>query len=318
MGENVKGSCGYVAIGQILSYYDTYLSDEVIPEEYDAPSYGTEYGMIERNESPGIVNDTIQKEDLDEYGRDNASQLTAQEYYNIVEKYSAYSLHSKLITMGKKAGYYKFSDNKNPCSLTFAQSVNIMKKYLSEQSYVNNTDYNLYSKSSGTSSSIKSQVKKYIDMGLPVFAFVINSGSNLGHFCVAYDYDDNNIYANMGWGAGYAHASIESHYNTFKACFALKMNIEHSHSNNYIVLTKPVNQSNWKNNYYCWHDSKINVLTHRYTDRYEYIDNEYHYAYCTCGYKIKEGHTNGIVPVNSVNSSFRCTKCGAQVNLQTQ
>ena len=45
-GVNYKNSCGYIALGMILSYYDTYLYDGIIPEQYDAISVGTEYNMI--------------------------------------------------------------------------------------------------------------------------------------------------------------------------------------------------------------------------------------------------------------------------------
>ena len=32
-GVNYKGSCGYVAIAMLLSYYDTALCDAIIPEQ---------------------------------------------------------------------------------------------------------------------------------------------------------------------------------------------------------------------------------------------------------------------------------------------
>ena len=35
LGENVKGSCGYVAIGMYLSYLDTYWDDDIISEYND-------------------------------------------------------------------------------------------------------------------------------------------------------------------------------------------------------------------------------------------------------------------------------------------
>lgn len=38
-GENVFNSCGYVAIGQLLSYYDTYLDDNIIDDKYDIQSF---------------------------------------------------------------------------------------------------------------------------------------------------------------------------------------------------------------------------------------------------------------------------------------
>ena len=37
-GINYKNSCGYIALGMLLSYYDTYLYDGIIPEQFDAVS----------------------------------------------------------------------------------------------------------------------------------------------------------------------------------------------------------------------------------------------------------------------------------------
>ena len=34
-GHNTIGSCGYVAIDMLLCYYDTYLNDNIVPEQYD-------------------------------------------------------------------------------------------------------------------------------------------------------------------------------------------------------------------------------------------------------------------------------------------
>ena len=56
---NYKGSCGYVAIGMLLSYYDTFLSDDIIPEQYDVISAGNETDMVQRRNSPGIKKDLV-------------------------------------------------------------------------------------------------------------------------------------------------------------------------------------------------------------------------------------------------------------------
>lgn len=35
-GNNAFGTCSYVSLGMLLSFYDTYWDDSIIPEEYDA------------------------------------------------------------------------------------------------------------------------------------------------------------------------------------------------------------------------------------------------------------------------------------------
>ena len=50
-GNNSKGSCGYVALSMILSFYDTYWDDRVIPENYDQ---NANFQTVASFESPGI------------------------------------------------------------------------------------------------------------------------------------------------------------------------------------------------------------------------------------------------------------------------
>ena len=52
-GMNYKGSCGYVAIGMMLSYYDTLLSDDIIPERYDVNSVGTTKSLTQSRNIKG-------------------------------------------------------------------------------------------------------------------------------------------------------------------------------------------------------------------------------------------------------------------------
>ena len=39
LGDNISNICVPVAFGMILSYYDTYFNDDIIPEEYEVNSY---------------------------------------------------------------------------------------------------------------------------------------------------------------------------------------------------------------------------------------------------------------------------------------
>lgn len=75
MGVNYKNSCGYVALGMLLSYYDNYLSDDIVPEAYDVVSSGEDTNMVARKNSPGVYNDYIV----------NAKNKTMIEYLQIVE-----------------------------------------------------------------------------------------------------------------------------------------------------------------------------------------------------------------------------------------
>lgn len=104
-GYNVKGSCTYIAFNMLLSFYDTYWDDSYIPENYDMntilPSNNFDINVIDSVESPAT------------YGEEYSlvSGKTTQEYYNIVEQYSNFYHHLKLIEIGKQIfGQYKFED----------------------------------------------------------------------------------------------------------------------------------------------------------------------------------------------------------------
>lgn len=90
-GKNYKGSCGYVALGMFLSYYDTYFDDSLIPEAFDIASVGSEKVFYTRRNSPGILNDVITSStgSSTSYGY----QLSAQDYYNTIVSYRNVSLH---------------------------------------------------------------------------------------------------------------------------------------------------------------------------------------------------------------------------------
>ena len=64
---NQYNSCGYVALGMLLSYYDSYLDDDIIDNGCDVVSEGNGTNMVERNNSPGIKNETISSSSSSQY-----------------------------------------------------------------------------------------------------------------------------------------------------------------------------------------------------------------------------------------------------------
>lgn len=127
-GMNYKGSCGYVAIGMLLSYYDTFLNDSIIPEQYDLVSNGYDGNMITRRNSPGVLKDIIARPNTQSSSSYGYS-LSATEYYLYVNSYSATSLHAKLIMLGAERGYYDFLDDDTPSGTDFLERNNILNDY---------------------------------------------------------------------------------------------------------------------------------------------------------------------------------------------
>ena len=55
-GYNVKGSCTYVAVDMLLSYYDSLWNDNFLPEKYDGDNIYVNKTILNAFESPGSKN----------------------------------------------------------------------------------------------------------------------------------------------------------------------------------------------------------------------------------------------------------------------
>lgn len=313
MGRNYKGSCGYVALGQLLSYYDSYLDDYIIDDTYDVASTGTGTNMISRNNSPGVLNDTISYSEFSPYA-DSIDELSAKDYFSIIQKKTSTSLHAKLITMGEAKGYYDYKDDTNPCGTTYTQRKTILEQYLKEIG-LSSDYYEIVTFSNSKTSKVKAFIKKYIDLGYPVLTSVRNASKNIGHAVICYDYDDTNIYCNMGWTGSnsYTHTAIESRYDTYRNAMVLIIkNLSHMHAYNYKVTTGGSTKT------YCY--CNCDILTykevgHSYTDHYvDYGDNFYHRTCCRCDKYILEEHSwvGGTIFTGIENGiTLNCKQCGA-------
>lgn len=315
-GVNYKGSCGYVAIAMLLSYYDTYYSDNVIAEGYDIVSNGSSYNMVERRNSPGVLKDMYSTSN----NTDDGFGLTAAEYYNFVSSMANVSLHSKLITIGASQGYYDFSDNNNPAGTNFNSRKQVITAYLNTRGLSYSLDYRNYDDANTSSQDVRNYTINKIKAGIPVLLSV--GGARGGHVVVAYDYDSANdlIYCHMGWNANTTHCTIESYgYNIYKTALTINFNGSHSHSNNYRVTTVTNNVPHSVN--YCYDSPSIYTYNphpyHSYYRHYSYYSNTQHKAYCECGEYILKNHEYNGVWVSGNQVKGTCTKCQTTCIIRT-
>lgn len=250
MGFNSKGSCGYVALGQILSYYDSYLDDDIIPEQYDVASKGVGTNMIERNDSPGVMNDY------------QSGNFTNQTYYNRMKLLINSSLHARLMAIGEELDFLKI-ESSNPFGTTPQKREAIFDTYLSQ---INKYGYSIsasqyYEELSTKPVSERNNLiiefsKKHIDMGVPVILSAKNS-ANKQHAMVCYAYNGSVLYGNMGW----ANQKEKSYYNVsdmyplFNDATAFVISGNHTHSYNYEVTQNGLTQK------YCYCNSNIMTYT---------------------------------------------------------
>lgn len=262
-GENVFNSCGYVAIGQLLSYYDTYLDDDIIDEKYDIQSFGDGFDMISRHNSPGVLNDPP----IVGLTGKNSSLL----YLNYLKSVRDQSFQAELICQGNELGYFNTSYSiDNCCRTNFEQRMELLDYYLAPKDIT--YDF-VYIDSQGESSK-SDEVRKFtieqIKKGNPVLlniGYFFKSGG--GHVAIAYDYDEkkDEVYCHMGWHDGSdTHQTPES---VKKPCYygALIIDFDsssHRHSNNYVVFDGDNSKG------YCYNNSKVKTY-YNHQHNYELV-----------------------------------------------
>lgn len=166
-----SGSCGYVALEMILSYFDSFIDDDVIDEVYDVSSIRScnFYSDIDPEEyfsSPGI-DDTF---------------------------------HTYMINLGHSYGYSL--PGSNEISSYFLSL--LASHYLTNQSFSGSISYpDLFENKFNFCTDA-------IDDNNPVI-IEIKSSPDFDHFVVGYEYDDSGIFTNFGWGTFYTHININSY-----------------------------------------------------------------------------------------------------------
>ena len=308
-GINYKNSCGYIALGMFLSYYDTYLYDGIIPEQYDVVSVGTEDNMISRRNSPGIVRDVIQN--INNPDDDELLNMTANDYYSILVSMSNYSLHAKLITIGAYYGNYDFGSTRAPALTNINEREQILNYFLSNVSGIDSDSYAI-TKYSSTTSNVKSFTINAIQSGHPVLLSVAVPNTTTGHAVVAYDYDPTTgeIYCHWGLGADQTHINPEDEgFTIFRNAMVIDFNLDHAHSNNYGVTTITNNIPSTE--YYCYDDCRILTYKdlHSYVNHYEPYISTQHKAYCECGEYITQDHNYFYTDITDTHHTATCV-CG--------
>lgn len=220
MGNNTKGSCGFVATAMLLSFWDTYWDDNIISENFDATTELEDEYIDLYAESPGVIREPdclAEVEDIDKYDK-------------YVHKYSNNYFHFKLIDL-----FDKHISERDPGNYGMGY-----------QDYIDLFDYYVYNYLGYTTEEVEiiySDVdvrNKTIDLikdGIPV---KLSIG---GHAVVAYDYDEktDNIYCNFGWGPNTSHVTIEQMgYSGYFNLVAFNFKDDHleHHSNNYTYINE--------------------------------------------------------------------------------
>lgn len=315
MGSNsptsFSGSCSYVAIGMMLSYYDTIVNDNVIVESYDVNSY---------------------------YNFTDYSAINVQAYYQSpgIDDF----FHSDLIDYGISHGYTTAGD--------VSISVNNMDDLLND--YFEDINMSITTHNVDQINIFVDKVnfcKEAIAAGKPVIIAIhgtdpLLDSRNLKHDVIGYGYDDTGIYVNFGWKGTNINVNINNY--SIPRAFYIDLNEGHSCSNNYTwecngctgticscglitcnheirsnVLYDSINHKNQcdacneyeleAHNFYISNQYKIcgdcgyQEHIHSFNYYFEPFNEIFHEAYCSCGVGMNIVH-NFVAGL--------CTDCGEE------
>lgn len=229
---NSEGSCGYVSLIQVMSYYDTFYNDGIIPEVYDRHSSSALTETVAKLSSPGVL-------------RQSYSASSGLSYYEYCHATMDYDLQSRLTVINNiRTGtdnndvFINEDGNTEPY---FNPSIGLFNyKSILDSFYENSITVSAFRKFSREQAIYISWIKQNIDEGTPVIVHIKKTGDTSSeHAVVAYDYDDDGIYANFGWNAGSTHLPLlggSAGYDQVVTAATLDYSTnKHVHSDNYII-----------------------------------------------------------------------------------
>lgn len=298
--ENENSSCGYVAIGMLLSYYDTYLSDDIIPELYDSPSIGSSSNMIKRMDCPGVRNDKLNISD-------------AKEYYDKITKLENPSFQGKIMQIAKNKNILNLN-NKKPFTTYFEDRIIILNEYFQNVlGYEYGKEYSL----NYTTNNVRDFTISQIKQGNPVMLSLYFKNTDEGHVVIAYDYDNANdiLYCHTGWVntfPNYNYYDVDYLFGPYKGALVIGFNLNHSHSNNYKVNNKA----------YCFNDCNIYTYDgtnkeHHYNKYEQYSATKHKYICINNDGYILRGHAVDSSKIYTSNGHMygNCIDCNYLVDL---
>lgn len=239
-GNNAYGSCTYVAVGMLLSFYDSYWDDSFIPEVYDIASNvqtttpsGADFDLIPLNsESPGIV---FESNTL-------VGNLSSNEYLALVNQYSDTYFQFKLIELAKQHfGNEKFDTAPQPLGMNFSELQSFLNYYIFTYNSKSTGDVSI-STASGSTGTVKSFTISKLLSGTPVLLRAKNSNEETGHAMIAYDYDSKSqeIFVHAGWrneetGMALTHVSLKDlGYDILCDATSININYDYAYPRNYV------------------------------------------------------------------------------------
>ena len=219
---NSHGSCNYTAVAMLLSYFDTYWDDTIIPEQYEQISIASSSNLPELNtfHSPGVVSE-----------QENVWNMSNQTYTSFVYSTANIYFQSYLINLMLN----NVELNETSLGLDLNGILQLLNKYFNKQNKSFSDMFNMLTRVN--SNDIVEFAKTHILQGRPVLLRLRNTNTGEGHTVIAYDCNGNDIFVHTGWQKNstvFTHTDLNAlPYNRILDATVLIPRTSHVHSNNY-------------------------------------------------------------------------------------
>ena len=324
IGLNTEGTCVYVAIGMLLSFYDSYLNDKFIDDDYE------ELGLVVTN-TASVYSSGIKQEG-------DWKETTYLDYSSFITANAGKYFHLKLIQIARDDLhlYDQSTQNQrntdstpNPeetdWSINLYEAKDVIEEYFSQITYsaeeieriednvtINISSYNdsEHVNLSDPNGAIRNEMIEKVKAGIPV---VYSGHPELGegHAMIAYYYDEENdtVYFHTGWNENTVITDKdvgEFIYTTKTKIMWFEIDEDYTHvcSNSYAYSSSPETGSLCACQMYSSSPSHI----HNYNAIGHNIDC--HYSKCICS-KIAniEAHNLTYPDYNPVFHREECEDC---------
>ena len=275
--ENINGTCGYIAVGMALTYFDSYYTNSLVNDSFIIKSISNNQSIFE------IQSPTF---------NDNFHQFLVNLGYSHGFQNSIYPNEQQDLI----ANYINCFSLNNRFTLSYVE--------IDNDYYINAETIPHFTESTLTNSqTLINQVIAYIQLGIPVITSFLgfsdisyNGIYRVGHVAIAYDYyTKSNGQLDLIYHMGYSndsHCKILSEYALVGYTVLLPSSYaNHICSNNYLIDGVPTCPCTFINH------------EHKYIS-YNSLNKISHMKQCYCGYSIHEAHTLS----HKLNYDY-CTKC---------
>ncbi|MBR3681298.1 MAG: hypothetical protein IKL79_04765 [Clostridia bacterium] len=332
-GNNKRGSCNYVAAAMLLSFYDTYWNDDIIPEYYESNTYlsGSDTLNFETTNSPGIFyepDEIANVVDPNNLESNSLSETGLRRLSQYIDIYSRYYFHFNLLKIGKdEYNAFNYSDGVHPLGISSEIRDQVLDDYLfglTKIDEVTGQEVSVFSReqiefetcgynNEGDAATL-AFIRQKVSQGIPVIVSGgptdLNVGKN-GHAFIAYSCDETNIYCHLGWTSNSINKPLsETNYRTDLRATCLNIqNLEHKCSDNYIRIST----ANSEMVKYCACTFGGHPL-HEHTISRSYDNNEHTDTCTVCGYSETAAHTFNYVSASDEEHFCGCDDCEFSYN----